>query len=213
MAIYCLIDVIKWSFFVPLVCRIFNTNNLWIKLAAIERVIQEQTLHMEIIVNPKVSWLLTVWEMTFSKSVFFLSLCPGCIVGACVLSHCARIISTSPFGKVKNYKHVSWLFLIEKLTESGRILFYPPFFFSCRQPGIWNSEILYIYFRSYSFKMILVPVFWKGHPYKFVFIKTHVCCVLRQICMDVLLKYWYLTSCRMKYNAKEANLTLQSVTL
>jgi len=33
--------------------KIFNTNNLWIKLKAMERVLEEQTLHMEIIVNPK----------------------------------------------------------------------------------------------------------------------------------------------------------------
>ncbi|RNA31950.1 UTP--glucose-1-phosphate uridylyltransferase isoform X2 [Brachionus plicatilis] len=33
--------------------KIFNTNNLWINLKAIERVIEEETLHMEIIVNNK----------------------------------------------------------------------------------------------------------------------------------------------------------------
>lgn len=33
--------------------KIFNTNNLWISLPAIKRVIEEKTLHMEIIVNPK----------------------------------------------------------------------------------------------------------------------------------------------------------------
>ncbi|CAF0752524.1 unnamed protein product [Didymodactylos carnosus] len=33
--------------------RIFNTNNLWINLPAIKRVIEEQALHMEIIVNNK----------------------------------------------------------------------------------------------------------------------------------------------------------------
>lgn len=33
--------------------KIFNTNNLWIKLTALQRVISEKTLHMEIIVNPK----------------------------------------------------------------------------------------------------------------------------------------------------------------
>ncbi|CAI9716928.1 UTP--glucose-1-phosphate uridylyltransferase-like isoform X2 [Octopus vulgaris] len=33
--------------------KIFNTNNLWIKLNALKRVIDERTLHMEIIVNPK----------------------------------------------------------------------------------------------------------------------------------------------------------------
>lgn len=34
--------------------RIFNTNNLWINLPAVKRVIEEKTLHMEIIVNNKV---------------------------------------------------------------------------------------------------------------------------------------------------------------
>ncbi|XP_013409055.1 UTP--glucose-1-phosphate uridylyltransferase-like [Lingula anatina] len=33
--------------------RIFNTNNLWIKLDAVRRVIEDKTIHMEIIVNPK----------------------------------------------------------------------------------------------------------------------------------------------------------------
>jgi len=33
--------------------KIFNTNNLWISLKAIDRVVSERTLHMEIITNPK----------------------------------------------------------------------------------------------------------------------------------------------------------------
>ncbi|XP_049766677.1 UTP--glucose-1-phosphate uridylyltransferase-like [Schistocerca cancellata] len=33
--------------------KFFNTNNLWVKLSAIERVLQEKTLNMEIIVNNK----------------------------------------------------------------------------------------------------------------------------------------------------------------
>jgi len=33
--------------------RIFNTNNLWVSLPAMKRVMEEKTLHMEIIVNPK----------------------------------------------------------------------------------------------------------------------------------------------------------------
>ncbi|CAG2252319.1 UGP2 [Mytilus edulis] len=33
--------------------KIFNTNNLWISLDAIKRVTDDQSLHMEIIVNPK----------------------------------------------------------------------------------------------------------------------------------------------------------------
>lgn len=33
--------------------KIFNTNNLWISLDAIKRVVEDNTLHMEIIVNPK----------------------------------------------------------------------------------------------------------------------------------------------------------------
>lgn len=35
--------------------KIFNTNNLWINLKAVERVIETETLHMEIIVNKKVT--------------------------------------------------------------------------------------------------------------------------------------------------------------
>ena len=38
--------------------RIFNTNNLWINLAAVKRVIEDKTLHMEIIVNHKVKSLI-----------------------------------------------------------------------------------------------------------------------------------------------------------
>jgi len=33
--------------------RIFNTNNLWMKLSAIKRVVEDRTLQMEIIINPK----------------------------------------------------------------------------------------------------------------------------------------------------------------
>merc|ERR1712156_197187 len=35
--------------------NVFNTNNLWISLPAIQRLVDERTLDMEIIVNPKVS--------------------------------------------------------------------------------------------------------------------------------------------------------------
>jgi len=33
--------------------NVFNTNNLWVSMPAIQRIIQEKTLEMEIIVNPK----------------------------------------------------------------------------------------------------------------------------------------------------------------
>ena len=33
--------------------NVFNTNNLWISLPAIQRVLEENTLDIEIIVNPK----------------------------------------------------------------------------------------------------------------------------------------------------------------
>ena len=32
--------------------NVFNTNNLWISMPAIERVVKEKALDMEIIVNP-----------------------------------------------------------------------------------------------------------------------------------------------------------------
>lgn len=35
--------------------KIFNTNNLWISLAAIKRLQEHSVMEMEIIVNPKVS--------------------------------------------------------------------------------------------------------------------------------------------------------------
>ena len=34
--------------------RIFNTNNLWMKLAAIKRLVEEDKMHMEVIINNKV---------------------------------------------------------------------------------------------------------------------------------------------------------------
>jgi UTP--glucose-1-phosphate uridylyltransferase len=35
--------------------RIFNTNNLWVNLPAVKRLIEDKTLQMEIIVNNKVN--------------------------------------------------------------------------------------------------------------------------------------------------------------
>lgn len=35
--------------------KIFNTNNLWISLAAVKRLQEKNAIDMEIIVNPKVS--------------------------------------------------------------------------------------------------------------------------------------------------------------
>lgn len=35
--------------------KIFNTNNLWISLAAVKRLQEQNAIDMEIIVNPKVS--------------------------------------------------------------------------------------------------------------------------------------------------------------
>jgi UDP-N-acetylglucosamine pyrophosphorylase len=37
--------------------RIFNTNNLWVSLDAMKSVVENGTLHLEIIVNPKVNML------------------------------------------------------------------------------------------------------------------------------------------------------------
>jgi len=34
--------------------KIFNTNNLWVSLKAIKRVVEKKELNLEIIVNPKV---------------------------------------------------------------------------------------------------------------------------------------------------------------
>ena len=34
--------------------RIFNTNNLWVNLKAIERLLSKDQIHMEVIVNQKV---------------------------------------------------------------------------------------------------------------------------------------------------------------
>ena len=48
--------------------RIFNTNNLWVNLPAIKRVIEDQTLHMEIIVNNKVRHRLFQWSAEWNMS-------------------------------------------------------------------------------------------------------------------------------------------------
>lgn len=49
--------IIECMFFFPLI-SIFNTNNLWINLPAVKRIIEDKTLHMEIIVNYKVLYYL-----------------------------------------------------------------------------------------------------------------------------------------------------------
>ena len=44
--------------------NVFNTNNLWINLPAIKRIIEENTLDMEVIVNPKslgINYLNNIW--------------------------------------------------------------------------------------------------------------------------------------------------------
>jgi UTP--glucose-1-phosphate uridylyltransferase len=47
--------------------RIFNTNNLWVKLSAMKRVLGQGAMDMEIIVNPKVryrvqlSFICSIW--------------------------------------------------------------------------------------------------------------------------------------------------------
>lgn len=37
------------------ISRIFNTNNLWVRLSAIKRLLDAKKMHMEVIVNNKVS--------------------------------------------------------------------------------------------------------------------------------------------------------------
>jgi len=52
--------------------RIFNTNNLWINLPAVKRVIEDKTLHMEIIVNNKVERIdFFSSEILFKKTILF----------------------------------------------------------------------------------------------------------------------------------------------
>ena len=49
--------------------RIFNTNNLWVSLRAVDRVLTEDTLKMEVIVNPKVCVLGGRHMLTFAVIV------------------------------------------------------------------------------------------------------------------------------------------------
>ena len=46
--------------FVHIVHRIFNTNNLWVNLKAIQKLLLSNQLHMEVIVNQKVCVLTGV---------------------------------------------------------------------------------------------------------------------------------------------------------
>lgn len=47
--------------------KIFNTNNLWISLAAVKRLQEQNAIDMEIIVNPKVSPSCSLLSSFFSK--------------------------------------------------------------------------------------------------------------------------------------------------
>jgi len=40
--------------------RIFNTNNLWVNLKAVERLLSKDKIHMEVIVNQKVHTFMQV---------------------------------------------------------------------------------------------------------------------------------------------------------
>ena len=51
--------------------RIFNTNNLWVSLRAVDRVLTEDTLKMEVIVNPKVCVL--------GGGEAYVNICSDCI--------------------------------------------------------------------------------------------------------------------------------------
>lgn len=61
--------------------RIFNTNNLWVSLRAVDRVLTEDTLKMEVIVNPKVRVLGEAYVNICSDCIsyfhFGLDLDPG----------------------------------------------------------------------------------------------------------------------------------------
>ena len=52
---FCLLSFCFTLYTILFLCRIFNTNNLWMKLGAIHRLVKERALSMEIIVNRKVS--------------------------------------------------------------------------------------------------------------------------------------------------------------
>lgn len=52
----------KWYFCFFMV-RIFNTNNLWMKLAAIKRLVEEDKMHMEVIINNKVQIYLDMIQL------------------------------------------------------------------------------------------------------------------------------------------------------
>ena len=40
--------------------KVFNTNNLWASLSAIDRLLSEDAMNMEVIANRKVSWVYVV---------------------------------------------------------------------------------------------------------------------------------------------------------
>ncbi len=45
--------------------RIFNTNNLWVRMAAIKRLLDAKEMHMEVIVNNKASFTLVNYHLVW----------------------------------------------------------------------------------------------------------------------------------------------------
>lgn len=60
--------------------KIFNTNNLWISLPAIKRLHEKNAMDMEIIVNPKVTFMASPLQRTTLVWMF------GCETGFCCVS-------------------------------------------------------------------------------------------------------------------------------
>lgn len=57
-----------------LAVRIFNTNNLWVSLRAVDRVLTDDTLKMEVIVNPKVRGVCVCERVSLANKQFILFL-------------------------------------------------------------------------------------------------------------------------------------------
>ncbi|MCP9259224.1 UTP--glucose-1-phosphate uridylyltransferase [Dirofilaria immitis] len=95
--------------------RIFNTNNLWAKLTAIKRVVEQKELEMEVIVNPK--------HLDRGVDVIQLETAAGAAIknfrGACGMNQCPR----SRFLPVKTTSDL--LLLMSNLyeIENGSLTF------------------------------------------------------------------------------------------
>lgn len=79
--------------------RIFNTNNLWMKLKSIVSLVEENRLNMEVIVNPKV---IELFYRIVEDNIWHLE---SCLFIRCKFFLIKKDIKTVKISE-KNYKNV-----------------------------------------------------------------------------------------------------------